>query len=147
MQMWIENLRYLLGLVVVLTSACQPVSDAWMTGWTGAAANDQIMLVRKDPPSLGLQRLTNQSGVYPDLGVFLKSRGMPDFLAETNARDRHFLLLYYLGTKQAYACLAKSPSSRQIAFSGPYTMSPRECSLLLKFKQESIGRNQTVHSR
>jgi hypothetical protein len=131
--------RVLLGLVVALTSSCQPVSDAWVTGWTGAAAQGQIMLVRRDPPSLGQQRLLSQSGVYPELGVFLRARGQPDFVAETTTRNRHFLILYYLGTKHAYACQAKAPATRQIEFAGPYPITRREYQLLHGFKQQAAG--------
>lgn len=129
----------LLGLGVVLMSACQPVADAWVTGWTGAAAKDHIMLVRGHPPSLGQRRLVSQSGVYPDLGEFLKIRGMPDFVAETNASNRHFLILYYLDAKSTYACGAKAPSTREIEFSGPYAMTKREYRLLREFKREAAG--------
>jgi hypothetical protein len=110
-----------------------------MTGWTGAAAKDQIMLVRRDPPSLGQRRLTRQSGVYPDLGVFLGAQGMPDFLAEANTNKRHFLILYYLDARRAYACRAKAPATRQIEFTGPYAMTKREYDLLQKFKKQAAG--------
>jgi hypothetical protein len=130
---------WLAGLAVVLTSACRPVTDAWMTGWTGAQANDRIMLVRQEPRSLGYQRIQSQSVVYPDLGVFLGHRGMPDFLAESTASNRHFLILYYLDAKSAYACRAKAPSTREIEFSGPYLMTDREYKLLQGLKREGAG--------
>jgi hypothetical protein len=136
-----------LGLAALLNSGCQPVSDAWMTGWTGAAAQDQIMLVRRDPPSLGQLRLTRQSGVYPDLGIFLKAQGMPDFLAEANTSKRHFLILYYLDARHAYACRARAPGTRQIEFTGPYAMTKRECELLQGFKKQAAGERATPASR
>lgn len=136
----IRNAWVLLGPALVLLSACQPVSDAWNAGWTEAAAHDQIMLVRKAPPSLGQRRLQSQSGVYPELGVFLQARGMPDFLAETTTHERHFLILYYLESKRAYACRAKAPSTRQIEFTGPYPITQREYRLLRGFKQQANGR-------
>jgi len=136
----IRNAWFLLGPALVLFSACQPVTDAWNAGWTEAAAHDQIMLVRKDPPSLGQRRLLSQSGVYPDLGVFLQRQGMPDFLAETTTHDRHFLILYYLESKRAYACRAKAASTRQIEFTGPYPITQREYKLLHGFKQQANGR-------
>jgi len=128
----------LVGLAVVLGSGCQTVSDAWTAGWTSAAAQDQIMLVRDVPPSLGQRRLTSQSGVYPELGVFLRAHGTPDFVAETTTHERHFLILYYLNTKHAYACRAKAPATRQIEFAGPYPITPREYRLLRGFKQQGI---------
>ena len=136
----------LLGLALVLLAACQPVSDAWASGWTEAAAHDQIMLVRQEPPSLGQRRLQSQSGVYPDLGVFLQAHGMPDFLAETTTHDRHFLILYYLEAKHAYSCHAEAASSRQIEFTGPYPITRREVRLLQAFKQQAAGRFADVSS-
>jgi hypothetical protein len=129
----------LAGLAGVLTGACRPVADAWMTGWTGAQANDRIMLVRQEPRSLGYQRMVSQSGVYPDLGVFVSHRGMPDFLAESTTNNRHFLILYYLDAKSAYACRARAPSTREIEFAGPYAMTDREYKLLRDLKNEDAG--------
>lgn len=121
---------------VVLASACRPVGNAWMAGWTEAEANDRIMLVRKAPRTLGYQRLVSQSGVYPDLGLFLEDHGMPDFLAESTASNRHFLILYYLKDWSAFACRAKSPASRVIEFSGPYGITEREVRVLEGLKRE-----------
>lgn len=126
----------LVGLVVAMTGACRPVTDAWVAGWTGAEANDRIMLVRQEPRSLGYQRMVSQSGVYPDLGTFLERRGMPDFLAESTTNSRHFLILYYLDAKSAYACRAKAPSTREIDFAGPYTITDREYRLLRGLKSD-----------
>ena len=130
----------MLGLALGLLSACQPLTDAWVTGWTERAAHDQIMLVREDPPSLGQQRLLSQSGVYPGLGVFLRARGTPDFLAETTTHNRHFLILYYLDAKRAYACRAKAASTRQIELTGPYPITRREVRLLRDFQQQAADR-------
>jgi hypothetical protein len=129
----------MVGLVLALTSACRPVADAWMTGWTGGQANDRIMLVRQEPRSLGYQRMLSQSGVYPDLEVFLERWGMPDFLAESSANHRHFLILYYQEAKTAYACRAKAPSTREIEFAGPYPMTEREYRLLRQLKAKGSG--------
>ena len=131
----------LLGMAVVFNSGCQPVADAWMTGWTSAAAQNQIMLVHGDPPSLGQQRLTSQSGVYPDLAAFIRTRGTPDFVAESSTRDRHFLILYYLVSKRAYACRAKAPSTRQMEITGPYPITHQVYQLLRGFKQQAAGRS------
>jgi hypothetical protein len=128
-----------MGLWVVLLSACQPVSDAWLTGWTETEARDRIMWVRNEPPSLGQRRLTHQTGVYPQLGGFLRTRGMPDFLAESYANDRHYLILYYLTAKRAYICRAKPPQTREIEFSAPYAMTRREYRMLQGFKREAEG--------
>lgn len=133
------NGYWVVGLAVVLISGCRPVADAWMTGWTGAEANDRIMLIRQEPRSLGYQRMQSQAGVYPDLGVFLDHRGMPDFLAESTSNKRHFLILYYLDASSAYACRAKAPSTREIEFAGPYAMTRKEVNLLREMKGNGAG--------
>jgi hypothetical protein len=137
MMHWRKNWVWLPGLAVLLCSACQPVSDAWMAGWTRSESQDQIMLVRKDPPSLGQRRLTSLAGVYPDLGGFLRAHGSPEFLAETHTSNRHFLVLYYLTTQTSYVCQAKQPSTREISPAVPYTMSRRECNLLKDFQRQA----------
>ena len=127
-------------MAAVLAGACRPVSDAWMTGWTEAQANDRIMLVRKEPRTLGYQRLESQSGVYPDLAVFLRVHGMPDFLAESTTSNRHFLILYYLERRSAFACRAKAPSTRLIEFAGPYAITEREVQVLDDLKRQGPAR-------
>lgn len=122
---------------VILAGACRPVGDAWVTGWTEAQANDRIMLVRGEPRTLGYRRLVSQSGVYPDLGLFLHQRGLPDFLAESTTGNRHFLILYYLGDRSAFACRAKAPSTRTIEFSGPYPITEREVTVLEDLQRKS----------
>ncbi len=137
----ISGYRWIWLVVAALAGACRPVSDAWVTGWTEAQANDRIMLVRQEPRTLGFQRLESQSGVYPDLGVFLRVHGMPDFLAESTTENRHFLILYYLENRCAFACRAKEPSTRMIEFSGPQPITEREYVLLDGLKREA-GKNQ-----
>jgi hypothetical protein len=132
-----------LGLAVtaaLVAGACRPVTDAWMTGWTTTQANDRIMLVRKEPRTLGYQRLVSQSGVYPDLGEFLRFRGEPDFLAETTSSNRHFLILYYLDDRTAFACRAKAPSTRSIEFDGPHPITEREYRVLGDLKRQAADR-------
>jgi hypothetical protein len=128
---------------LALCCACRPLTDAWMSGWTEARANDRIMLVRAEPRTFGYQRLVNQSGVYPDLEAFLHLRGTPDFLAESTASNRHFLILYYLDDRTAFACRAREPRTRFIEFAGPYSITDREYQVLSELKaknQESAER-------
>jgi hypothetical protein len=80
--------------------------------------------------------MVSQCGVYPDLGIFLEHRGMPDFLAESTTNSRHFLVLYYLDARSAYACRAKAPRTREIDFNGPYPITDREYRLLRGLKSD-----------
>lgn len=129
--------RLLLSLTCLALTGCGPVSDAWMTGWTEASANDRIMLVRAEPASFGYQRLARQSRLYPDLSLFLSRHGLPGFVAEMGKRDRHYLILYYLDTREAFACRTRGAGSREVEFAGPYPITPREFKTLEGFRRQS----------
>src|SRR6478672_13236901 len=87
----------------VLMTSCGVVESPLIPGSQTAAAQDQIMLVRKDPPSFGYQRLVSQALAHPDLGLFVNKHGVPDFLAETGNMERRYFILYYLGERHAFA--------------------------------------------
>lgn len=125
-----------LALLWVAATGCRPVADAWMAGWTQGRANDRIMLVCETPRTLGYQRLVNQAGIYPDLADFLHHRGSPDFLAESTVAHSHFLILYYLDDRTAFACRAKDPGTRAVEFSSPYPITEREYVLLGKMRKD-----------
>jgi hypothetical protein len=101
-----------------------------------AAANDQIMLVRKEPVSFGYARLVTQSQIYPDLARFVSKYGTPSFLAETHNRELHYFILYYLDERRAYACRSQSAGSRAVEFTGPYPVTDREFKLLDGFRKD-----------
>jgi len=124
----------------LLLGSCAHVGDRWLVGSPGFAANDQIMLVRKSPPSFGYHRLLEQSVLHPDLGTFVKLKGQPDFLAETNTAGRHYFILYYLKGRHAYACRTPSLYSREVEFTGPYPITPREYRLLDGVRQSAARR-------
>jgi hypothetical protein len=130
-------LRPLLCVACLGLVGCGPISDAWMTGWTQSSANDRIMLVRADPPSFGHRRLVMQARLYPDLSVFIGKRGLPGFLAELSNRDRHYLILYYLGDHQAFACRTRGAGTREVEFSGPYPITAKEYKTLEGFQREA----------
>ena len=135
-------LHHAVGLVALGLASCGAVSDAWMTGRTATAADNRIMLVRAQPPSFGHKRLAYQAGLYPDLGIFLTKYGTPDFLAEMTNKERHYLILYYLETHQAFACRTKDPGQREVEFAGPYPISSHEFQLLEGFREQSTRVNQ-----
>ncbi|MCW1922152.1 hypothetical protein OKA05_06285 [Luteolibacter arcticus] len=127
----------LAALAALALSSCVPVSQGWNAGWTERAAQDRIMLVRNTPETLGHRRLVYQSAAHPDLGTFLESRGMPDFIAETSSDDRQYLILYYLETRRAFACRTRRSNGSTIDFAGPYQMTERETKTLRDLKSES----------
>jgi hypothetical protein len=124
----------------LLVSSCAGVGEQWLTGLEASAAKDQIMLIRRDPPSFGYQRLSTQAHAYPDLGIFVQQNGLPDFLGEAANRDQRYLFLYYLNERHAYACRTKSPRSRAVEFTGPYPITKREYEILNGFRSASETR-------
>ncbi len=131
------NLRFTavvaLGLPLV---SCAPLGKIGLPVSMSAAANDQIMLVRKDPPSFGYQRLETQSVAYPDLAVFVKKQGVPNFLAETHNSERHYFILYYLSERKAFACRNRSGNRGAVEFAGPYPITKREFRLLDGYRKD-----------
>jgi hypothetical protein len=133
----VRRLRLLgtLGLGVLATS-CAQVGDSWILGSMSAAAKDQIMLVRKEPPSFGFQRLSLHSRSYPDMALFVSKHGVPNFLAETGKGEGLYFILYYLKQRQAFACRTRLGKRGQLEFAGPYPITEREFRLLDGFRRD-----------
>lgn len=124
-------------LLTVLLAACGPVRRGWDAGWSERAAKDRIMLVRDVPETLGHRRLVYQSAAHPDLGNFLRGKGLPDFIAETSTDDRQYLILYYLDSRRAFACRTRRSPGTVIDFAGPYPITDRETKLLRQLQENS----------
>ncbi len=119
-----------------LVSCAPPMLSKFIGGSGDAAANDQIMLVRREPPSFGYRRLVRQERQYPDLDYFVSTNGLPDFLAETVNSERHYLILYYLEKRKAFACRSKSAHGHEVEFAGPYPVTEREFKVLDAFRKD-----------
>ena len=119
----------------ILLGSCARFDPAWVPFSAASLAHDQIMLVRKTPPSFGFARLESQSQIYPDLGLFVRERGIPDFLAETGDYDQHYLILYYLKPRHAFACRTHSGHASAVEFAGPYPVTTGEYRLLDSFRR------------
>ena len=70
----------LLSAFVLTLCQCAPYRAAWQHGWTNADAEDSIMLVLADPPSLGWKRLQQHSALHPEFRSFLNQMGQPEHL-------------------------------------------------------------------
>ena len=114
----------------LLLSSCGMVSSPLLPGSEAAAAKNQIMLVRQNPPSLGFQRLSTQARSFPDIKIFIAGRGIPDFLAETGQAERRYFIFYYLKEREAFACRTRIGNSKAVEFAGPYSMTKNEHKLL-----------------
>ena len=123
------------GVALVLIAACARFDESWIPGSAAALANNQIMLVRSDPPSFGFKRLVTRAELYPDMLWFVKQHGIPDFLAETGDGGWQYYVLYYLKSRQAYACRTHPGHSPTIEFSGPYPITDREFRRLDDFRR------------
>lgn len=128
----------ILGLAATgsMAVSCARMNNVLMESGMSAAANDQIMLVRKQPASFGYQRLDMQSRAFPDLGFFVTKNGLPDFMAETHNRERHYFILYYLDDRQAFACRSRAGQGRAVEFAGPYPITKGEYRLLNDFRRD-----------
>jgi hypothetical protein len=126
------------GLVAtgLLAASCTQIGDTLIAEGMSAAAKDQIMLVRKEPPSFGYQRLTMQSNDLPDLKSFLARQGLPDFLAETSNRERRYFIFYYLDQRHAFVCRHRLGNRRAVEFAGPYPITAGEFRLLDDFRRD-----------
>lgn len=127
--------RFLGVMTCFLLGACSRFDASWVPGSAASLAKDQIMLVRKAPPSFGFVRLMSHSQIYPDLAFFVRQHGIPDFLAETGDQSRNYLILYYLGDRKAFACRTRPQPPGAVEFAGPYPVTPGEYRLLDGFRK------------
>jgi hypothetical protein len=126
-------------LLAISLTHCAPYRAAWNTGWTEKEANNSIMLIIADPPTLGWRRLQNHATLHPELQVLLTQLGSPDCIAESTQDRRHYLILYYLKNRQAYSCRNDTRSvSKPMEFSGPYPITDKEYRLLSDFQQKAL---------
>jgi hypothetical protein len=131
-------------VMTLLLCQCAPYRAAWQHGWTNADAEDSIMLVLADPPSLGWKRLQQHSALHPEFRSFLNQMGQPDCLAESVQGDRRYIILYYLEQRRAFSLRTAARSlGEPMQVSGPYPITDKEYALLSSFQNKalrSIGR-------
>ena len=129
-----------MGLAVaaagMLMTGCATFEESGLPGSAASMARNQMMWVRKEPPSFGYYRLSSLSRIYPELGIFVDRRGLPDFLAETTNRGQHYYILYYLERRQAYACRNRAGRSGTMEFAGPYPVTDKEYWTLDGFRKK-----------
>lgn len=125
-----------MAAVSVAGVSCSQISNTLLYGSEAAAAKDQIMLVRQEPPSFGYQRLLTQTSVFPDLGLFVNRHGVPNFLAETGSQGRKYFILYYLRERKAFVCRNQVENPDAVEFAGPYPITEREFKVLDEFRKD-----------
>ena len=125
----------------MLAVSCSAGGNGQFAGSDANAAKDQIMLVRREPPSFGFRRLGAVAEIYPDMKVFVARKGVPDFLAETRNRERQYFIFYYLPDREAFAC--RTTGRHSVEFAGPYPITDREFRLLSNFRRDPSQRLAT----
>ena len=120
----------------LLFASCATFEESGLPGSASSMARNQMMFIRREPPTFGYYRLTLLSKAYPDLAYFVEKKGDPDFLAETNNRSRDYFILYYLKARHAYACRTRPGQGRAIEFAGPYPITEKEHRLLQGFRSK-----------
>lgn len=124
-----------LSVLALACSSCATFEESGLPGSASSMAKNKIMLVRDTPPSLGYFRLEAHKARFRDLEFFLRAQGRPDFLAEAKNRDQHYLIMYYLNKRQAFACRGGSEKVPLVEFSGPYAITDREYQTLERLKK------------
>ena len=119
----------------LLAVGCAEFDESGLPGSASSMARNQMMLVRREPPTFGYYRLNSLAKIYPDLAFFIEKHGSPDFLAETGSDGRSYFILYYLKKRQAYACRTSSRRRHTVEFAGPYPVTEWEYRTLDEFRK------------
>ena len=128
------------GLVAAsfMVIGCAGYEESRLPGSASSMARNQMMLVRREPPSFGYYRLTSLTRIHPDLAFFVEKRGTPDFLAETDNENQDYFILYYLDARKAFACRTHHGRRGVVEFAGPYPITDGEYKTLNGFRTEEI---------
>jgi hypothetical protein len=133
------RILFVLFASLFLLENCAPYRAAWHSGWTQHDANNSMMLVIDQPPTLGYKRLQSHRAIHPEFAQLLEELGQPDCIAESTQEDQHYMILYYLNQRHAFSCRTNAKrSSAMMQFSGPYPISDKEFNTLTQFKAKAL---------
>lgn len=110
-------------------SSCSVQSNT-LTGNSQSGTNDRIVLVTTNPSSAGHRRLVALSRDYSVLDSFIKNKGYPRYLAETNNSRNRYLIMYYPAQMKAYVCRGGLGRSSHAEFIGPFPIKDSEMAKL-----------------
>lgn len=122
---------------VLMLGGCASFEESGLPGSAASMARNQIMLVRKSPPSFGFSRLQAHVRAHPELEGFLRVRALPDFLAETSDESRTYFILYFLQKKEAFAFRTEPEDKSSLEASGPYPITEGEQQTLEDFRAQA----------
>lgn len=114
----------------VAVPSCMTYEESGLPGSAASMAHNQLMYVSEERETFGYYRIRTLVEQQPDLGLFVRQRGMPEFLAETTNDGVHYSILYYLSDREAFASRPRIGEARSLEFSGPYPITPREVRIL-----------------
>ncbi len=123
-------------IIIAGISSCESLENTGYLNQTAATAHDHIMLVEKNPPTFGYERLYALSQHYHDLSKFIEKEGKPRYYAETTNGGSRYLILYYSERREAFACRSVLKSPHKIEFSGPYPITKNELATLHKLERD-----------
>ena len=136
---------FLLTILGACLCQCSSQIAAWQVGRTNDAAENRILIIERNPPSMGYSRLSSQRVLHPEFASWLDQMGMPEFMAEKTKDDFHYMVLYYASKGQAYSCrTARHYSSQNLAISGPWKISRREQRILRDFRSDAVPPRKSV---
>lgn len=127
----------LAAAMAVMLGGCTGYEESGLPGSDASIARNQIMWVSAEARTFGYGRLMSRARIYPDLELFVRKRGMPDFMAETADRRRVYFILYYLEDREAFACRTRPGAERLVEFSGPYPVTDKEYETLDGFRTKA----------
>lgn len=122
---------------VLVLGGCASFEESGLPGSAASMARNQIMLVRKSPPSFGFSRLQAHVRAHPELAGFLRAHALPDFLAETSDESRTYFILYFLQKKEAFAFRTEPEDKSSLEASGPYPITEGEQQTLEDFRAQA----------
>ena len=126
------------GVLAAFTVSCATFEESGLPGSAASMARNQIMFVKAEPETFGHYRLLSLMRHYPDMGLFVAKRGIPDFLAETSSARQHYYILYYLGPRQAFAARTRAPNRQRLEFAGPYPITDKEKRTLQNLQKKEV---------
>lgn len=124
-----------------LVASCATFEESGLPGSASSMANNQMMYVAAQPETFGHYRLMLLMRQQPDLEVFVRQRGMPEFLAETRSGHKSYYILYYLRDRQAFVARTRSALPQRLEFAGPYPITDKESAILKGLRDdEGVGK-------
>lgn len=97
--------------------------------------DEGIFPVQQESSTQGYRMICSLSGKYPELDLFLKTRGLPGFVAQTAHHSSQYLIMYYLKERKAYVCKGETAFPQHANLIGPFPIKDGEIEILKTIEQ------------